>query len=251
LDPDEYSGFEQAFSTREHIKKHLTTPEGAVRGRETGPRLKRKNLKNKGKVGNLALGEDVEFNQVTHMESQTIVRRVNGRVFTVKTIRNWIHVAWQLELGYSAELVELNRNRYAFTFQRNEHSKWVLSKAWSINNSLMLLKQLSLLFDASTKCLKNISVWVRLPALPFHLWSFEYLKKIGNFLGDFLDADMSFEVTKQRKVARVLVNLNVREGLGEERDLTWGDYMYSQKLNYKNISFRCRRCHQYGHLVKN
>jgi hypothetical protein len=213
--------------------------------------LKRKNLKNKGKVGNLALGEDVEFNQVTHMASQTIVGRVNGRVFMVKTIRDWIHDAWQVELGYSPELVELNRNWYAFTFQSNEHSKWVLSKAWSINNSLMLLKPWNPLFDASTECLDKILVWVRLPTLPFHLWSFEYFKKIGNFLGDFLDADMSFEVTKQRKVARILVNLNVREGLGEEMDLTWGDYTYSQKLDYENIPFRCRRCHQYGHLVKN
>jgi hypothetical protein len=33
---------------------------------------------------------------------------------------------------------------------------------------------------------------------------------------------MTYEETKQRKVARILVNLNVSEGLGEEMDLTWG-----------------------------
>jgi len=31
---------------------------------------------------------------------------------------------------------------------------------------------------------------------------------------------MSYEETKERKVAIILVNLNVREGLGEEMDLT-------------------------------
>jgi len=154
------------------------------------------------------------------MASQTIVGRVNGRVFAVKTIRDWIQDAWQAEIGYSSELVELNRNWYTFIFQSNEHSKWVLSKAWSIKNSLMLLKPWNPLFDASIGCLDKISVWVRLPVHPFHLWSFEYFKKIGNFLGDFVDADMSYEETKQRKVARILVNLNVREGLGEEMDLT-------------------------------
>ena len=66
-----------------------------------------------------------------------------------------------------------------------------------------------------------------------------------------MDADMTYEETEQRKVARILVNLNVREGLGEEMDLTWGDYTYAQKLDYENIPFRCRRCHQYGHLIKN
>jgi hypothetical protein len=176
---------------------------------------------------------------------------VNGRIFAVKTIREWIHSTWKDELGYLPELVELNRNWYAFTFQNSEHSKWVLSKAWSINNSPLLLKPWNPLFDASTERLDKILVWVRLPALPFHLWSFDYFKKIGNFLGDFLDADMTFEETKQRKVARILVNLNVREGLGEEMDLSWGGYTYAQKLDYENIPFRCRRCHQYGHLVKN
>jgi hypothetical protein len=147
LELDEYSGFEQSFSTREHTKKNLNTLEGAVRDKETRPRLKRKRLKNKGKIGNLALGEDMEFIQVTLMASQTIVGRVNGRVFAVKTIRYWMNDA---KLGYSPELVELNRNWYAFTFQNNEHSKWVLSKSWSVNNSPMILKPWNPLFDTST-----------------------------------------------------------------------------------------------------
>jgi hypothetical protein len=94
-------------------------------------------------------------------------------------------------------------------------------------------------------------VWVCLPALPLHFWSLEHFKAIGNFLGDFLEADMTFEETKQRKVARILVNLNVREGLGEEVDLRWGSYTHTQSLDYENVPFRCRRCHQYGHLVMN
>jgi len=170
----------------------------------------------------MALGEEVEINQVSHMENQTIFGRVNGIIFAVKTIRDWILSTWNDELGYLPELVKLNRNWYAFTFQNSEHSKWVLSKAWSINNSLLLLKPWIPLFDARTKLLDKILIWVRLPTLPFHLWSFDYFKKIGNFLGDFLNADMTFEETKQRKVVRILVNLNVKEGLGEELDLNWG-----------------------------
>jgi hypothetical protein len=68
-------------------------------------------------------------------------------------------------------------------------------------------------------------VWVRLPALPLQFWTLDYFKAIGNFLGEFLEADLSFEETKQRKVARILVNLNVREGLGEEIDLSWGSLL--------------------------
>jgi hypothetical protein len=68
-----------------------------------------------------------------------------------------------------------------------------MGKPWSINNSPLLLKPWSSLFDESIERLDKILVWVRLPTLPFHLWTFEHFKSIGNFLGDFLDADMTFE----------------------------------------------------------
>jgi hypothetical protein len=98
--------------------------------------------------------------------------------------------------------------------------------------------------------LDKISVWVRLLVIPFHLYTLEYFKSIGKYIGDLLDADMTFEETKQRKVERIFVNLNIREGLGEEVDLSWGSYTYNQRPVYENIPFRCRRCHQYGHLIK-
>jgi hypothetical protein len=74
------------------------------------------------------------------MENQTIVGHVSGRIFVVRTIRDWMHNTWKDELGYLLELVELNINWYDFTFHNTEHSKWVLGKAWSINNSPLLLQ---------------------------------------------------------------------------------------------------------------
>jgi hypothetical protein len=171
------------------------------------------------------------------------------QVFSLKTIIAWTQSVWEEHLGYAPEVIELSRNWFAFNFLQPEHAKWVLGKNWSVNFSPLLLKPWSPLFDASREKLDKIPVWVRLPALPLQFWSLDYFKAIGNFLGDFLEADLSFEETKQRKIARILVNLNVREGLGEEIDLSWGNYTHTQLLDYENVPFRCRRCHQYGHLV--
>jgi hypothetical protein len=74
--------------------------------------------------------------------------------------------------------------------------------------------------------------------IPFHLWTLKYFKSIGNYIGDFLNDDMTFKETKQRKVEIILVNLNITEGLGEEVDLSWGSYSYNQRLDYENIPFR-------------
>lgn len=46
------------------------------------------------------------------------------------------------------------------------------------------------------------------------------LRDIGNKLGDFLEADMSFKTTKTKSIAKVLVNLDPREGLFVDLKLT-------------------------------
>ena len=52
-----------------------------------------------------------------------------------------------------------------------------------------------------------------------------------------------------KKVARILVNINLREGLAESINLDWGPVIIPQILDYENVPFRCRRCHVYGHPV--
>ena len=61
--------------------------------------------------------------------------------------------------------------------------------------------------------------------------------------------DLSFLETKMRKVARILVSLNVREGLAEDMMLSWGPYVIKQTLDYENVPFRCRNFHAYGHPI--
>jgi hypothetical protein len=74
------------------------------------------------------------------MENKKLVGRASGRTFVVRTIIDWMHNVWKEHLGYLLELVELNMNWYAFTFQKFEHYKWALGITWSINNSPLLLK---------------------------------------------------------------------------------------------------------------
>jgi hypothetical protein len=184
--------------------------------------------------------EEIGMNKVVQLSNQTLVGRASGNFFSLKTIISWTQSVWEEHLGYALEVIELRRNWFSFNFLQPEHAKWVLGKNWSINFSPLLLKPWSPLFDANREKLDKIPIWVRLPALPLQFWSLDYFKAIENFLGDFLEADLSYEEIKQRKIARILVNLNVREGLGEEIDLTWGNYTHTQILDYENVPFRCR-----------
>jgi hypothetical protein len=50
-------------------------------------------------------------------------------------------------------------------------------------------------------------------------------------------------------VERILVSLNIREGLWEFLNLTDLGQTRVQILDYEGVPFRCRRCHEYGHIV--
>jgi hypothetical protein len=73
---------------------------------------------------------------------------------------------------------------------------------------------------------------------------------IGNHLGEFLAADMGFIDSGEMVVARILVLLNIREGLKEYLNLTDLGRTRVQILDYEGVPFRCRRCHEYGHIIK-
>ena len=61
-----------------------------------------------------------------------------------------------------------------------------------------------------------VPLWVRLSNLPLHYWSEEHFINIGNILRTFLEADVSFKESKLLRVARILGNTNIREGVSED-----------------------------------
>ena len=92
-------------------------------------------------------------------------------------------------------------------------------------------------------------VWVKLPNLPFEFWSLEFFKLIGHALGTFMEADLSFLESGVFYLGRVLVLLDIRNGLASDIDIKHGESVFNQSLDYVGIPFKCNRCHNYGHLA--
>ena len=198
-------------------------------------------------VRKYVVGEDLAWDNILKMSKCTLVGRVLGRNFSEKTIQAWASVSWSTHFGYVPEIELLNRGWFAINLQKEEDCGWLLSKCWHLDHSPVLMKPWNPLFDASKERVDIIPVWVKFPALPLHFWDMYHFRRIGDILGTFLEADLSFLETKVKKVARILVNLNIREGLAESIILEWGSDPITQILDYENIPFRCRRCHAYGH----
>jgi hypothetical protein len=87
----------------------------------------------------------------------------------------------------------------------------VLQKRWFIDSSSILLNLWNPTFDAASEILDSIPIWVQMSGLPPHIWNEKFFQAIGNFLGEFLIADMGFIDYWEMSVARILVLLNIRE----------------------------------------
>ena len=93
-------------------------------------------------------------------------------------------------------------------------------------------------------------VWIRMYSLPMEYWKEEILMDIGNTLGNFIKVS---EQTRQRKYisyARICIYLDISRDLPDGIELTWEDEEWFQEIDYEQIPFRCRRCHEHGHLFQ-
>eukprot|EP01018_Ginkgo_biloba_P032610 Gb_14068 [translate_table: standard] len=137
----------------------------------------------------------------------------------------WIQLVWAPLLGYAQTFHLLAKRWIGFIF-RDEG-------------------------DAN-KILKGTPVWVKLPGLRMELWLDRSFWAIGDTLGKFILSDDSYKdsTTRSVAVAKILVEINVSQGLFESMELVAGGKSYTQVLDYVNFPFRCVRCHQYGHVLK-
>jgi hypothetical protein len=113
----------------------------------------------------------------------------------------------------------------------------------------IVLKRWTPTFDAKKERVDEEPIWVRLSGLPMQFWNSARFVVIGNMLGSYIEADMSFEDTGLMSVARILVRLNLRPGLLQELTIESTVGTFVQILDYEGIPFRCHRCHAYGHGI--
>jgi len=60
---------------------------------------------------------------------------------------------------------------------------------------------------------------------------------MGNKPREYIDTQMSFKLTNEMKLARILVNLDIREGLWSQIELKHQGITYVKIFYYEGISF--------------
>lgn len=155
-----------------------------------------------------------------------------------------------MDLVKNFKVSALDKGWFMVIFENKEAADWVVERNWAFGNYPVLFKQWSPMFDALHERTDVFLVWVRALGLPSFLWVESVFMSIGNLLGTYLEADMSFIQTQNKAMARILVDLKPRGGLAETIKIQYKDYVFEQPLDYEHLPFKCHRCHVYGHLAR-
>jgi hypothetical protein len=99
----------------------------------------------------------------------------------------------------------------------------ILGEWWLWGTCPLSMKFWHPCFDPRCEVMKLTLVWVKLPGLPLELRCDKFLWDLGNFLGKTLMVDSSYKYNVNRLVAKVLVNIDLDEGLAESIDIEVGD----------------------------
>jgi hypothetical protein len=71
-----------------------------------------------------------------------------------------------------------------------------------------------------------------------------------NELGSFIKEDMSFKEIGEMVVARILVSLNIRNGLQKQFNMTNDGLTHTYLLDYEWITFCCGHFHEHGNILR-
>ena len=95
-----------------------------------------------------------------------------------------------------------------------------------------------------------VPMWIRLYSLPQEFWNEEVFFGIGNTLGSYIKI---VEITRKKRYTaftRICVYLDVSGEIPDSITLSYEDLEWMQTLYYEFIPFRCRKCHEHGHLYR-
>ena len=149
------------------------------------------------------------MDRVVGFSRLAVVGRVHGKRLGTSFLRSWVDKSWGSNISTSPSIWLLAKGWFSFVFLVSSDFSWVLSKTWSMADTPIVLKCWIPIFDAKWERVDVVHVWVRLPGLPMQYWNSVSFSAIGNKLGEFLEADFSFEDTGLMSVARILVRLDI------------------------------------------
>jgi hypothetical protein len=183
------------------------------------------------------------------LSERGLVGQFMGLWPSTRSTDNWIQRNWRPLITNSVTCYAVGRGYFIFEFISQEDRDLIFRNGpYFMGTQGLYLNRWTPSFDPASEVPKDVPVWVRLPNLSIHCWNPTSLQAIGNGLGRYIDRA---EPRDQYSCARICVEVDLEVGLPEAIKLKVGDWHHFQKLDYEQLPFKCRGCHEYGHFQRN
>ncbi|MFQ6655175.1 hypothetical protein Gotur_025849 [Gossypium turneri] len=148
---------------------------------------------------------------------------------------------------YGVQIRDLGEKRYLFQFYHNMDMERVLKDLpWTFNNHLLLLIKLGRGEVLLKVQLIFTSFWVQIHDVPIGLFFEKLAIQLGNFIGVFLEYDISNLGKENRNYMRVRVQIDVKKPLKKKNQVLCNGVRSYVKFKY-GLSLFCFYCGRLGH----
>jgi len=165
-----------------------------------------------------------------------------------KTVQRWVERNWADKTQGKISIRFCGRGYFTFHFETKEDKDLIFRNGpYFMDSRGLYLNKWTPDFDPELDIPSAVPVWVRLPHLPLHCWGDDSVKAIGNAVGKYIDR--SEPKDNMQACARICVEVDLGRGLPEAIKLKVDDWCHIQQLDYEQIPFKCKVCHEYGHFA--
>jgi len=187
--------------------------------------------------------------EIQFMKDHALIGKFLGFWSTEKALHGWIASKWKPKGQVTLQLGP--KGFFTATFNCLEDKTRVFEGGPYFFNSLGLyLREWKERFNPDKEDFSWALVWICLYSLPLEYWNEETLMDIGNSLGAFIKVAEETKNQRYTSYARICVQMHLTKALANSVSLFHDDYEWIQTIDYEHIPFRCRKCHEHGHLFR-
>ena len=183
------------------------------------------------------------------MKNHALICKFIGIFPSEKDFLKWIQIKWQpkghIDLKFGA------KGFFTVIFTNLLDKERIFEgRPYFYNNARLFLRQWEECYNPEQEKIFAAPIWVRLFGLPMDFLDPEILEGIGNSLGKFVKIADSTSRGRYTYFSQICVYMNIFEPLPKMIELEYEGRIWLRLLDYEHIPFRCRCCHEYGHLYK-
>lgn len=199
-------------------------------------------------IPSVALPEEETCKAALNLAERGLIGQFTGLWPSPKLVEDWTQRNWKPLIKEGVKSYFVGKGFFIFVFESAEDRSLIFRNGpYFMGPQGLYLNKWSPDFDPTQDVPSAVPVWVWLPHLPLHCWNQKSLQIIGNGLGKYIDQAARKD---QYSCARICVEVDLEEGLPEAIKLTVAGWTHIQELDYEQLPFKCRHCHEYGHFAK-